>query len=201
MTSSWYRLDWKQGGSETTIWLQQCQPINLGRYGLINRTKPSTNRPNSQCHNVPVPYPIMQESHDPQCTIFSDALWDLWDGSSGNVITTKQHTTQTRVCSLWCTLYGMFRYTMKPLATNDVMTRKRFQHYWPFVRWILGSPVNSSHAGSTIRSFDALIVANPHKLLNKHSNFPSFRHRDAHVMSLESGRYVPAQMVKNYFVE
>ena len=39
------------------------------------------------------------------------------------------------------------------------MTGKRFQHYWPFVRRIHQSLVDSIHKGQIMRSFDIFLSA------------------------------------------
>ena len=53
---------------------------------------------------------------------------------------------------------------------DDVMVRKRFPSYWPFVRGIHRSPVNSPHNWSVTQSSDVLFAVSPDKLQNKQSS-------------------------------
>ena len=41
---------------------------------------------------------------------------------------------------------------------DDVMTWNRFPHYWPFLRGIHRSPVDSPHKGPAIRSFRVYLL-------------------------------------------
>ena len=54
-------------------------------------------------------------------------------------------------------------------AHYDVMTWKRFLHYWPFVRGIHRWPVDSHHKGPVMRSFGVSFNVSLNKLLNKQS--------------------------------
>ena len=42
---------------------------------------------------------------------------------------------------------GLWRHSNDPRVAYDVIKWKRFVRYWPFVRWIHRSPVNSLHRG------------------------------------------------------
>ena len=48
---------------------------------------------------------------------------------------------------LWSSIVGFAAYTQGRRLHNDVIKRKHFPRYWPFVRGIHRSPVNSSHKG------------------------------------------------------
>ena len=50
---------------------------------------------------------------------------------------------------------------------DDVMTWKHYLHYWPFVRGIHWSPVDSPHKGSVMQSFHVSFDASLNKLLKK----------------------------------
>ena len=55
------------------------------------------------------------------------------------------------LCYWWvCVLMG--------LRLNDVIKWKYFPRYWPFVRGIHRSPVNSPHKTPATRSFDVLLI-------------------------------------------
>ena len=49
----------------------------------------------------------------------------------------------------------------------EVLTHKRFPHYWPFVRVIHRSPVDSPDTGLVMRSFDVSLFVSMDKLLKK----------------------------------
>ena len=51
------------------------------------------------------------------------------------------------------------------ISPHDVITWKHSPHYWPFVRGILWSPVDSLYKGQVMQSFDVLIIVNLKKLL------------------------------------
>ena len=51
---------------------------------------------------------------------------------------------------------------------DDVIKRKHFLRYWPFVRGIHRSPVNSPHKGQVTRSFYFFFDLRLNKRLNKH---------------------------------
>ena len=53
-----------------------------------------------------------------------------------------------------------------PAEHDDVMTRKRFPHYWPFVRWIHRSPADSPHKGSVMHSFNVSSFNSQNTLCN-----------------------------------
>ena len=59
--------------------------------------------------------------------------------------------------------------TFKHISNDYVIKWKPFPRYWPFVRGIHRSPVNSPHEGSLARTLKFLWCG-PHKLLNKQSN-------------------------------
>ena len=63
-----------------------------------------------------------------------------------------------------------FSRHVRDLHTNhdDVIKWKHFPRYWPFVRGIHRSPVNSPHRPVT-RNFDAFFDLHPNKLLSKQS--------------------------------
>ena len=60
------------------------------------------------------------------------------------------------------------------ISCNDVMTWKRFPHYWPFVRGIqklsLDSPHNGSDWSPVMKNFDVSFVVILGQLLNKQSS-------------------------------
>ena len=71
----------------------------------------STIDPSLKSHNAPVPYPTIHHFVTEMCTrvhisvtkrcivgYFSDALWDLWDGSSIKVITLTSLSSPTILC-------------------------------------------------------------------------------------------------------
>ena len=63
------------------------------------------------------------------------------------------------VLSRPATLQGVGRH-------QDMVTRKHFPHYWPFVRGIHRSPVDSPHTGPFMPSFYISCVVKLNKLLN-----------------------------------
>ena len=50
---------------------------------------------------------------------------------------------------------------------KDVLTFKRFPHYWPFAREIRQLPVDSPFKGPVMRTFDVSFDVSLNKLLNK----------------------------------
>ena len=84
----------------------------------------------------------------PMCVIWS--LWCIWYGGgylpnpTGCMGTICSHVMwrTTRSCSLITC-----RYEMLPRIHDDVIKWKHFPRYWPFVRGIHRSPVNSPHKG------------------------------------------------------
>ena len=69
----------------------------------------------------------------------------------------------------WFKVYPL-GVTVKYLTIHDGVTKwKLFSRYWPFVRRLHRSPVNSPHKGPVMRTLMSLRCA-PHKLLNKQSN-------------------------------
>ena len=69
---------------------------------------------------------------------------------------------------------------------DDVIKWKHFPRYWPFVRGIHRSPVNSPHKWSVTQSFDVFFDLRLNKRLSKHSwgwwfetlSRPLWRHRN-----------------------
>ena len=53
---------------------------------------------------------------------------------------------------------------------DDIMTWGRFPHYWSFVRGIRWFPVDSTHKGPIVRSFDGHSFCQPNELFNKQSS-------------------------------
>ena len=84
---------------------------------------------------------------------------------------------------------------------DDVIKWKHFPRYWPFVRGIHRSPVNSPHKGPVTRSFDVFFELRLNKQLNKQSwgwwfemrSRSLWRHRKGHWLSsyttLTTGKY------------
>ena len=76
------------------------------------------------------------------------------------------------------------------LNHDDVIKCKHFPRYWPFVRWIPRSPVNSPHKWPVTRSFDVFFDLCLNKRLSKQSwgwwfetpSCPLWRHRNAHTL-------------------
>ena len=50
-----------------------------------------------------------------------------------------------------------------------IITWKSFPYYWPFVRGIHRSPVDSPHKEQVVQSFDVSFDVSQNKLLNKKS--------------------------------
>ena len=76
---------------------------------------------------------------------------------------------------------------------DDVIRWKHYLRYWPFVRGIHRSPVNSPHKGPATRSFDVFFDLNPNKQLSKQSSrwwfetplHSLWRHSNIHVVRRE----------------
>ena len=74
----------------------------------------------------------------------------------------------------------------KYLGHDDVIKWKHFPRYWPFVRRIHRSPVNSPHKGQWRRAFDVFLDPHPNKRLSKQwggwwfetPSCPLWRHRN-----------------------
>ena len=66
-------------------------------------------------------------------------------------------------------VYATCHVTNSGAMNYDVMKWKHFKHYWPFVRGIHRSPVDSLHKGPVIRHFDVSFDVSLCKLLNKQS--------------------------------
>ena len=62
---------------------------------------------------------------------------------------------------------------LKVYVNHGVMTWKHFPQYWPFVRGIHRSPVDSLHKGSVIRWF-VIFVVDMNKLLKKQTSCRRF---------------------------
>ena len=54
----------------------------------------------------------------------------------------------------------------KPL-NDDITIWKHFLHYWPFVRGIQWSPVDSSYTGAVMQGLDVFIAVSQNMLWNK----------------------------------
>ena len=63
------------------------------------------------------------------------------------------------VLELPCMLTAMEHHAYKPWFHDDVIKWKRFPRYWPFVRGIHRSPVNSPHKGQWRGTLFSLICA------------------------------------------
>ena len=99
--------------------------------------------------------------------------WWLWSLSmyilshKFEVAVTKLiHKMQSQVFSQHCQVAETKSITGQSLIPfdasdeGDVMTKKHFLYFWPFVRWIHQSPVNSPYNESWMWSFDILFMLN-----------------------------------------
>ena len=87
-------------------------------------------------------------------------------------------------------VFVFIEYTMGifPCLHDDVLRWKPFPYYWPFVRGIQWSLVESPHKGPIMQALRYLCCVGPHKLFNKQLNVRWFettwRSCDVIVMSL-----------------
>ena len=95
--------------------------------------------------------------------------------------------TDNPLSQIWCISESVNQYLTfsRYWPHGEFMTWKCFLHYWPFVKGIHQSPVDSHYKGPVRQSFDVFFDVSLNKLLKKQSSCQWF----AHAMMLMPGHY------------